>query len=64
MEKENTSENTIRNIVLADELNPFIMSTAKDYDMTYLAVEIYYNKYGSTPMFYEKLEEHIKERSY
>lgn len=45
-------------------LNPFILSTASDYDMTYEAVEVYYNKYGSTPMFYEMLEEHIKMRSF
>lgn len=45
-------------------VNPFIASTAKDYDMSYEPVEVYYNRYGSTPMFYEKLEEHLKQRSF
>ena len=45
-------------------VNPFIENTAKDYDMSYEAVEVYYNRYGSTAMFYEKLEEHIKQRSF
>jgi len=44
-------------------VNPFIASTAKDYDMSYESVEVYYNSYGNTPIFYEKLEEHIKQRS-
>lgn len=46
------------------EINPFIASTAKDYDMSYQSVEVYYNRYGSTSMFYEKLEEHLKQRSF
>jgi len=45
-------------------VNPFIASTAKDYDMSYESVEVYYNSYGNTPIFYEKLEEHIKQRSF
>jgi hypothetical protein len=45
-------------------VNPFIANTAKDYDMSYESVEVYYNRYGSTAMFYEKLEEHIKQRSF
>lgn len=45
-------------------VNPFIASTAKDYNMSYQSVEVYYNRYGSTPMFYEKLEEHLKQRSF
>jgi hypothetical protein len=45
-------------------VNPFIANTAKDYDMSYESVEVYYNRYGSTPMFYEKLEEHLKQRSF
>lgn len=53
---------TDANNVLA-AVNPFIASTAKDYDMSYESVEVYYNRYGSTPMFYEKLEEHLKQRS-
>jgi len=44
--------------------NPFIASTAKDYDMSYESVEVYYNRYGSTAMFYEELEKHIKQRSF
>ena len=49
--------------VLAN-VNPFIANTAKDYDMNYESVEVYYNRYGSTNEFYEKLEEHIKTRSF
>lgn len=45
-------------------VNPFIASTAKDYDMSYENVEVCYNRYGSTAMFYEKLEEHTKQRSF
>jgi hypothetical protein len=45
-------------------VNPFIISTAKDYDMSYESVKVYYDRYGSTPLFYEKLEEHIKHRSF
>ena len=60
----NTNENgNCANRVLA-AVNPFIASTAKDYDMSYESVEVYYNRYGSTAMFYEKLEEHIKQRSF
>ncbi len=47
-----------------DGVNHFIASTAKDFDMSYAAVEFYYNGYGSTPEFYDKLEEHIKMRSF
>ena len=47
---------------LLSAVNPFIASTARDYDMSYESVEVYYNQYGSTAMFYEKLEEHIKQR--
>lgn len=43
-------------------LNPFIASTAKDYDIAYEIAEYYYNKYGSTPMFYKELEDHIKRK--
>jgi len=45
-------------------VNPFIANTAKDYDINYEAVEVYYSRYGNTAMFYEKLEEHIKQRSF
>jgi len=43
--------------------NPFISQTANDYGLTYEAVEAIYNKYGSTPMFYEMLEEYLKFQS-
>lgn len=43
-----------------ETLIPFVDSTAKDYDLDYEIVKLYYDKYGSTPMFYEKLEELIK----
>lgn len=49
---------------LVAAVNPFIANTAKDYDISYEAVEVYYNRYGSTAMFYEKLEEHLKQRSF
>ena len=44
-------------------MNPFILSTAKDYAMSYNEVKFFYNKYGITPLFYEALEEFIKIRS-
>jgi len=59
-EEENGS---IENTMLCDG-NPFIASTARDYDMSHELVEFYYNRYGSTSFFYEKLEEHIKQRSF
>lgn len=43
-------------------INPFIMQTALDYDLPVHIIENYYKKYGSTPMFYEKLEEYLKNR--
>jgi hypothetical protein len=72
MNKPNTNKlfNQVENDVPTKEqlykaaVNPFIASTAKDYDMSYESVEVYYNRYGSTAMFYEKLEEHIKQRSF
>ena len=45
-------------------VNPFIAQVARDYDIYYGAVEEYYNQYGNTPIFYEKLEEHLKQRSF
>jgi len=42
------------------EQNPFIASTAKDYNMDYLEVARIYQHYPDT--FYEKLEEIIKDR--
>lgn len=43
------------------KLNPFIVQTARDYDLDYEVVEDIFNKYQSN--FYEKLEEHIKTKS-
>lgn len=66
MSTENASNEQIgndANRVLAN-VNPFIANTAKDYDMSYESVEVYYNRYGSTNEFYEKLEEHINTRSF
>lgn len=48
----------------SNNVNPFIANTAKDYDVNYELVEVYHNRYGSTNLFYEKLEEHIKTRSF
>lgn len=42
---------------------PFVKQTALDYDIDYDIVKKYYDKYGSTNMFYEKLEEEILIRS-
>ena len=42
--------------------NPFIANTAKDYDLSYQAVETIYNRYGGTAMFYEKLEELLNQQ--
>ena len=47
----------------SESKNPFIAQTALDYSMSYNADKEVYDKYGSTPLFYEKLEEIIKERS-
>ena len=57
-------QNKISSNLLLSAVNPFILQTSKDYDMTYEAVEVYYNRYGATPMLYEKLEQHLKERSF
>lgn len=40
----------------------FISQTAEDYDLTYLTVKEYYEKYfnKNSKIFYEKLEEHLK----
>lgn len=35
-----------------------------DYDITYDAVKIYYDRHGNTPDFYKALELHIKNRSF
>lgn len=43
--------------------NGFIEQTANDYDMSYSEVERIYNKWHSEGLFYEKLEEYIKERA-
>ena len=43
--------------------NGFIEQTAKDYSMLYSEVESIYNKWNDKGLFYEKLEEYIKERA-
>lgn len=43
--------------------NGFIEQTANDYDMPYSEVEWIYNKWNDKGLFYEKLEEYIKERA-
>jgi len=45
-----------------DEKN-FISQTARDYNMFYSEVERIYNKYYSDGLFYDKLEEYIKDRA-
>lgn len=42
--------------------NGFIRQTAEDYDMSYREVEWIYTKWNDKGLFYEKLEEFIKER--
>ncbi len=44
--------------------NGFIAQTASDYDMPYSEVEHIYNKWNAKGLFYEKLEEYIKERRF
>jgi hypothetical protein len=44
--------------------NPFIVQTAKDYDMTYSEVKSIHDSCGKSLVgFYEKLEDFIKERA-
>ena len=43
--------------------NQFIVNTAKDYDMSYGEVKSFYDKYGSSLLLYERLEEFIKTRA-
>lgn len=38
----------------------FILNTAYDYDLDVSEVEFYYNMYGASPEFYEKMEELVK----
>jgi len=42
------------------ELNVFIQKVADKYDICHEAVEIYYNRFGNSPMFYNELDKHIK----
>lgn len=42
--------------------NNFIQQTADDYDMPYSEVEHIYNRWNDKGLFYEKLEEYLKER--
>ena len=41
--------------------NPFIEQTAIDYELPYHIVESIYDKYNSKGLFYEMLEEKLKE---
>jgi hypothetical protein len=45
------------------EITPFIVQTAQDYDLDVQIVAHFYERYGSTPMYYESLEKYIKERN-
>lgn len=42
--------------------NSFIEQTANDYDLSYDEVEYIYNLWYDKGLFYEKLEEYIKEK--
>jgi len=42
--------------------NGFILQTAQDYDIPYSEAEHLYFKWNHKGLFYEKLEEHIKEK--
>ena len=44
-------------------IDNFLRQTARDYDMSYNDVLRIYNKWYSDGVFYEKLEEFIKDRS-
>jgi hypothetical protein len=44
--------------------NRFIEQTANDYDMPYSEVEWIYKKWNDKGLFYQKLEEYIKERAH
>ena len=43
--------------------NGFIQQTASDYDMSYSDTKDIYIKWNDKGLFYEKLEEYIKERA-
>lgn len=43
--------------------NGFIEQTANDYNMPYSEVEWIYKKWNDKRLFYEKLEDYIKERA-
>jgi hypothetical protein len=42
--------------------HPFVQTTAKDYAIPVSIVQKYYEQYGSTLYFYEKLEDFLRER--
>lgn len=44
-------------------INPFIIQTALDYDMDVEIVQDIYNQYNESGRFYEKLEDYIKFRA-
>ena len=44
-------------------MNGFILQTAKDYDMAYDMVKVFYDIYGVGASFYDALERHIEDRS-
>ena len=56
------NEETIYLATLVIGKNNFIENTAKDYDMSYYKVESIYNRWSDEGLFYEKLEEFIKQR--
>ena len=45
-------------------MNKFLKQTAIDYDMPYSEVELIYNEWNDKGLFYQKLEEKIKERAF
>lgn len=52
------------NITKKNIKNSFIEQTANDYDMPYSEVEWIYNKWNDKGLFYEKLEEYIKNHNF
>jgi len=54
-------------MVIANKINmtnkcPFLLQTARDYDMEYHDVERIYKFWNDEGLFYDKLEEFIKDR--
>lgn len=56
-------EENVARLKMAAESKPFVVQTAADYGMLEEVVQAVYDKYGSTPSFYEALERMVKSKS-